>query len=182
MTKRRSSSGRKVSTGMLLQMLEQNRTDAQEDHARLRESVIAVEVEQKKQFELMTNLHGDYVSQNTMIKALGERPIEISSLRMTPQMFFTVAFAVVGICGGMWASTAGLREGGAALHSEFQILKATLDGQANLNEARVKVSDERAASMRSEVNDLKTRSELWKYDIQKQMKEIIDMMNAGRKK
>ncbi len=167
---------------MLLQMIEQNHESAQADHKRLREDVELVTEEQKKQFGLMTDLHADYVAQNGMIKALGERPVEISSLRMSPQIAFAIVFAVVGVCAGQWASTAGLRETGAALRSDFQIMQVKLDGQAKLSEAQVRVQDERAAAQKAELNDLKARTELWRYDLQKQMKEILDTVNAGRKK
>jgi hypothetical protein len=93
------------------------------------------------------------------------RITDVSRLRFTPQMVVMIVSMTLGVAGGMWASTTGLR-------SDMRDILTRMDGQTKVAEINAKLQEERSQALRESIEAMKRRQELQQYEIQG-LKEIV---------
>ncbi len=159
----------------LRQMIEQNFETHEEGHNRLRVDIRSLDVKVTQLDKDLTELRAKFVN-----FAGGERMTDFNKIRFSPQVLAAFALTVATIVGSVYGLTSGLRDQGTRTASDVRDILTHMASQSDANHERIKLQDERDASMKAELNEMKQRQELWKYDMQTQLEKILARVNAGR--
>lgn len=135
---------------LVIQMIEQNREKAEEhdvhrrkEHESLERRVTATELQQ-----VNIAAHLDRLDDEV------KRPVEVSALRLTPQMVAAIVIVCVTIVGGQKWSSDGIREEQAGIRSDVRDLGTRLDTaqQATAQHVRDIASQLEAAKLAEAAN------------------------------
>ncbi len=138
--------------GVVLQMIHQNDKKHEEGHKRLRTDLRDVD-------ERLESIETDHTKLSARILKMESAPPEVAQLRFSPAIVVFIVTTAVSISGGIWASTAGLRE-------HMISIDARLATQAETEKANAKLLDERAATLRDAVAAIQRQQQLQAYEIQ----------------
>ncbi len=140
------------SRGAVFQMIAQNDEKHDEGHARLRKDLRTVD-------ERVEELETEHTKLASRVLKMESAPPEVAQLRFSPAIVVFIVTTAVSISGGIWASTAGLRE-------HMISIDARLATQAETEKANAKLLDERAATLRDAVAAIQRQQQLQAYEIQ----------------
>jgi chaperonin cofactor prefoldin len=124
-----------ISTGALLQMVEQNDEKAEAGHQRLRQDIRSLE----RRLESQEKAHGALSERLTRFEAT---PTELSNLRVPMPMLATIVIGFLAIGAGMWSFRSDMvtrmDQSNASSTSKYELLQ-----QSNRNlEERIKTLDQ----------------------------------------
>lgn len=88
-----------------LELLDQTDQKHAEAHQRLRTDLRELESRTDDALRLLR----DAMATKSQVADMANEPIDVTKLVLTPKIVASIIFVVVGIAGGMWASTSGLR-------------------------------------------------------------------------
>lgn len=144
------------------QRVEQDDEKHESAHKRLRGTLDQIQ----ENLELVALALAETKSQLAVLKAT---PVDVAKLRFTP----AIVIMIITVAGGMWASTYGLR-------SDVRDILTRMNLQTELDVARTKLQDERAANLKDSVDAMRRRQELQQYEIQG-VKDAIVNLKEGKK-
>lgn len=157
----------------LYQAIAQN--DAKHDaaHKRLREDFRELQEQHENMLTALGVLRDRATENANKIGKLAETPPNVENVIMTPRVMISIVVFTVGIVGGIWSSTYGLRSDVRDILTRMEAQKSAYDSTAKLQEVQ-------SNSLRTSVDDMKRRQELQQYEIQA-LKEVI-LTGKGRMK
>lgn len=154
---------------VLWQRIEQDDKKHDLAHNRLRDTLI----ELRDALDSLEQISADNKMLVAKLETAQMNPVDVAKLRFTPQIVIGIITMAVTIAGGMWASTYGLR-------SDVRDILTRLSLQTELDIARTKLQDERAANLKDSIDSMRRRQELQQYEIQG-VKDAIVNLKEGKK-
>lgn len=101
------------------------------------------------------------------------RSTDVMKLSFPLQFVFVIVSAFLTVAGGMWASTYGLR-------SDVRDILTRMEYQAKLDDRDAKIAEERAEAQRESIKEIRNRLELYKIELQQQIKDSTAPPQRGR--
>lgn len=156
-----------------------------EAHKRLRKEYEDIEAKMAEGFKTLSDgqmlNRARIAEQEQAIKALASTPIDATKLVMTPKIVASIVFVVVGLSGGMWASTSGLRSDVRDILTRMASEQRVADANAKLLEVNnttiSRALEANSKEMKESLGAVTRRQELQQYEIQ-QLKETIMKLAA----
>ena len=105
------------------------------------------------------------------------RSTDISRLTFPLQLVILIASTAVTASLAIWGTQAGLR-------SDVRDIRTRAELQAEINQAQVKLADERAAALKEAMTAMQRRQELQQYEVQGLKEAILKLqsrLEGGRR-
>jgi uncharacterized protein YlxW (UPF0749 family) len=115
--------------------------------------------------ERLEKLHIIQVSQESEIKTLSVTPQDLSKMVFSPRVVVAVLTLILSIFAGQQASTWGMR-------SDVRNIDTRMNGQAEVEQSRQKLQDERSTALRSAVDAIGRKQELNQIQFQELRDEV----------
>lgn len=155
------------SLGVVHQMVVQNHETCEKGHKSLRDDVNGHD-QRLDAVEETLRLNGLRLQKiESGVENLEKTPIEIAKLRLSPATVAAIVAAFVSVLGAQYALNAGVRSELAAGRSDVRDILTKMAASAQVEDARVKLQDERAAALKSAVEAVTRQQQLQAYEIQR---------------
>lgn len=154
---------------VLWQRIEQDDKKHDQAHTRLRETLGDL----RDALDSLEQISADSKLLVSRLETAQQDPVDVAKLRFTPSVVIGIITMAITVAAGMWASTYGLR-------SDVRDILTRMNLQTELDVARTKLQDERAANLKDAVDSMRRRQELQQYEIQG-VKDALNSLKEGRK-
>ncbi len=134
-------------------------------HRRLREDLRELQTQHENLFASLTTLRETARDNAGKIETLRATPPNVENVIMTPRVLVAIVVFTITIVGGVWSSTYGLR-------SDVRDILTRMEAQKSALEAADKLADMQSAQMKSAIEAMQRRIELFQYE-QQSMKETL---------
>ena len=179
---RRRYNERRVNQAGMLELLDQTDIKHDEAHKRLRSDFRELE---QQLIDGLKSLAEKQHEMNDRMTELATTPVDVTKLVLTPKIVVSIIFIVVGIAGGMWASTAGLR-------SELQVVSAKMTADQRVADERAQRSNDNntvikdalsnsSRDIKEQISAITKRQELQQLQIQAMQESIIRLTSQERR-
>ena len=108
------------------------------------------------------------------IASLKATPVDATNLILRGRVIVALVLTVVGICAGVWGSTAGLR-------SDVRDILTRIEAQKTAVDAATKLQEMQSTSLKVAIDEMKRRQELQQYEIQGLKEAILTGKSPLRK-
>lgn len=149
----------------LLQMVQQNDDKHDDAHGRLRRDLRELEHQLTAGFQSLREADGK-------LQAAIDKPLDPAKVMLAPRLVVAIVAGVLGVAGGMWATTSGLRSDVRDILTRMEAQSTAMDSQSRASEALGKLQEVQQAAIRQSIDEMKRRQELQQYEIQG-LKEVI---------
>lgn len=127
---------------------------------------------------------GDLIRIDERIHALDvliKQGPDVENIQFNTRTVVWLVVFLAAMIGGMYASTYGIRSDIRDILTHAS-LQGEVDKQKALTEVeRAKLIDDRMIALRTQLDDQKREQALWKYDMQRQMQEIIASISERKR-
>jgi hypothetical protein len=153
---------------VVLELIDGHDQKHDQAHKRLRDDFRELDF---KVADAIKALHAKVEATEDVVVKLANTPVDITNVVMTPKIVASIVFVVVGIAGGMWASTSGLRAGidriDTQIKSDQRVADANakniltqMDADKRVAEVTAKMRELTDAQMKADINALKAEVRL----------------------
>jgi len=157
----------------LLQMIEQNDQKHDDAHKRLRQDFRELIAQHENLLSASQALRDRIIANENRLEKLKDTPPNVENVIMTPRVLVAIVVFTITVVGGVWSSTYGLR-------SDVRDILTRMEAQKSALEAADKLADVQALQMKTAIEAMQRRIELFQYE-QQSMKETL-MTGKGRTK
>lgn len=154
----------------LATLVDENDHKHSEAHQRLRTDFREL---QERLDNALGLLRDDIVTTRNKMTEMAATPIDATKLVLTPKIVASIVFVVVGIAGGFWASTSGLR-------SDMEKILITMESEKRVTDANAKLLELNNSTVKESMLAISKRQEYQQLQIAQINEQLVRLTSTSQ--